>query len=301
MIQGLVSIIIPTYNRANFVVEAIHSAKAQTYPATQIIVIDDGSGDDTAQCVAKIEGIEYYYQNHKGQGAARNYGLSLAQGEYLTSLDSDDLWDCDFVARSVNCLETFELDFVFTNWEKVRQGQLSPSEWLRDGKWKRYRTNRQGDWCLLNPAQLRKLFLDICPAPSSSILVRRSSIVSGWGEHMLIADDWYLLLEMALHRPCRAAFSLTPRWKKRVDGKNVYDGQPTIETLKKLYLHDQQLFKKTFKARLSRSERRKLTLRALRYRLLISMRIALNSEFAVRARIPLIICPLRFIVRRILS
>ena len=301
MIKGLVSIIIPTYNRADYVVEAIHSAKAQTYPATQIIVIDDGSSDDTAQRVAEIENVEYYYQKNKGQGAARNYGLSLAQGEYITSLDSDDLWDPDFVARSVNCLEAFQLDFAFTNWENVRQGQLFPSEWLRDGKWKRYRTDCQGDWSLLNPAQVRKLFLDICPAPSSSILVRRSSIVSGWGEHMLIADDWYLLLEMALHRPCRAAFSMTPRWKKRVDGKNVYDGQPTIETLKKLYLHDQPSFKLAFKARLSRSERRRLTQRELGYRLLLSLRIALNSEFAVRAKIPVIIWPLRLIVRRILN
>jgi glycosyltransferase involved in cell wall biosynthesis len=301
MIKGLVSILIPTYNRADYVVEAIHSAMAQTYAHRQIIVIDDGSCDDTAQFIAGIEGVEYYYQDNKGQGAARNYGLSLAQGEYIASLDSDDLWDSDFLARSVSCLEAFHLDFVFTNWHKVRQGQLYPSEWLRDGKWKQYRTNCQGDWFLLTPMQVKKLFLDICPAPSSSLLVRRTSIVSGWGEHMLIADDWYLLIEIALHRACRAAFSLTPRWRKRVDGKNVYDDQPSIETLRKLYLHDQRAFRSDFRAYLSRSERLRLALRGLKYRLLVTLRTALNSEFAARIRIPVIIAPLRLIVRWILN
>ncbi len=299
-VKGLVSIVIPTYNRADFVVEAIRSAKAQTYPARQIIVIDDGSSDDTAQRVTEIEGIEYFYQSNKGQGAARNSGLRLARGEYIASLDSDDLWENDFLAQSVNCLEAFQLDFVFTNWEKVLQNRLYPSEWLRDGKWKRYRTNCQGEWFILTTEQVKKLFLDICPAPSSSILVRRDSIVSGWGEHMLIADDWYLLLEMALFRPCRAAFSLTPRWKKRVDGKNVYDGQPTIETLRKLYLHDQQIFRSDFKERLTRSQSFRLALRELKFHITLSLRTALNSDFATRMKIPIIIFPLRLIVRRIL-
>src|SRR5687767_13552739 len=210
MIKGLVSIIIPTYNRAEYVVEAIQSAKAQTYRLKQIIVVDDGSCDDTARHVAEVAGVEYYYQGNRGQGAARNQGLRLAKGEYIASLDSDDLWDEDFLTRSVECLEAFRLDFVFTNWVKLRAGQSQPSEWLRDGKWRPYRTRRQGEWSLLNPAQIRKLFLEICPAPSSSLLIRRNSILSGWGEHMWIADDWYLILDMALHRPCTAAFSLTP-------------------------------------------------------------------------------------------
>lgn len=297
MIKGLVSVLIPTYNRAEYVVEAIHSAKAQTYEARQIIVIDDGSCDDTRQRVAEIEGVEYYYQKNMGQGAARNYGLSLARGEFIASLDSDDLWETDFLAESVKCLEVFQLDFVFTNWNKVRQGQVYPSEWLRDGKWKSYQTDCQGDWYLLSDAHLKKLFLDICPAPSSSLLVRRSSIVSGWGEHMLIADDWYFVLEMTLNRSCKAAFSLSPRWNKRVDGKNVYDGQPPIESLRKLYLHDYRSFGTDFKTRLTRGERLRLARRGLKYRLFLSLRKALNSNLATRAKIPVMLAPLRLIVR----
>src|SRR5689334_11856409 len=173
MIEGLVSVIIPTYNRADYVVEAVRSAQAQTYPRKQIIVVDDGSRDDTARRVAGMSGVEYYYQNNRGQGAARNHGLRVAAGEFIASLDSDDLWDADFLSRSVECLEEFRLDFVFTNWVKVRDGQTQPSEWLRDGKWRMYQRRRHGEWSFLNPAEVRKLFLKMCPAPSSSVLIRR--------------------------------------------------------------------------------------------------------------------------------
>src|SRR5438045_7718773 len=136
MIKGLVSVIIPTYNRAEYVVEAIRSAKAQTYPLKQIIVVDDGSCDDTARRVSEVAGVEYYYQVNRGQGAARNHGLRFADGEYVASLDSDDLWDEDFLARSVECLEAFNLDFLFTNLTKVRCNRSHLSELRRDGQWR---------------------------------------------------------------------------------------------------------------------------------------------------------------------
>jgi glycosyltransferase involved in cell wall biosynthesis len=267
MIQGLVSVIIPTYNRADYVVEAVRSVQAQTYPRTQIIVVDDGSRDDTARRVAELGGVEYCYQPNRGQGAARNHGLRFAVGEFIASLDSDDLWDEDFLSRSVECLEEFRLDFVFTNWVKVRDERTLLSEWLRDGKWRAYQTERRGEWWLLTPPQVRKLFLERCPAPSSSLLLRRDSVGAGWGEHMQIADDWYLLLQMALHRPCRAAFTLQPRWRKRVDGLNVYDGRPFVEIVRGLHLHDHRIFRHEFRTHLTRRERFGLVRREAAYRL----------------------------------
>lgn len=284
MIKGLVSVIIPTYNRADSVVEAINSVKSQSYPLTQIIVVDDGSFDDTARRVAEIEGVEYCHQENLGQGAARNHGLRKADGEYIASLDSDDLWDNDFLARSVECLEKFQLDFVFTNWVKVKGDESHSSEWLRDGKWKPYQTNCQGEWSLLGPLQLRELFLRICPAPSSSLLIKRDSIVTGWGEQMRIADDWYLLLDVVLSRPCRAAFSLTPRWRKRVDGKNVYDGQPFAQTVKTLYLHDYQIFAKDFRSKVTHRERSLLLWRASRYRFGRFLHRTVRADLAARGK-----------------
>src|SRR5438874_13642580 len=101
MIKGLVSVIIPTYNRADYVVEAIRSAKGQSYPLKQIIVVDDGSCDDTARRVSEVGGVEYHYQLNRRQGAARNLGLRLARGDYAATLDSDVLWEAGCLARSV--------------------------------------------------------------------------------------------------------------------------------------------------------------------------------------------------------
>jgi glycosyltransferase involved in cell wall biosynthesis len=293
MIQGLVSVIIPTYNRADYVVEAVRSAQAQTYPRKQIIVVDDGSRDDTARRVAEMRGVEYHYQPNRGQGAARNHGLRFAAGEYVASLDSDDLWDADFLSRSVECLEEFRLDFVFTNWVKIRGDRALPSEWLREGKWRAYQTERRGEWWLLTSPQARKLFLEGCPAPSSSLLLRRDSIVSGWGEHMRIADDWYLLLKMVLHRPCRAAFTLRSRWRKRVDGLNVYDGQPFAEIVRSLYRHDHRTFRHEFRARLTRRERLALARREAAYRLRLFLHDSVKTDFAERLKVSPIIGGLR--------
>lgn len=90
----LVSIIIPTYNRAEFIAEAIISVLSQTYSNIELIVIDDGSTDNTQQIVSTIidKRLTYIKQNNRGRSNARNYALSLATGKYITFLDSDDLY-----------------------------------------------------------------------------------------------------------------------------------------------------------------------------------------------------------------
>lgn len=215
MYQKLVSVIIPTYNRARLVVEAIESVKAQSYPTIQIIVADDGSQDDTAQRIAKFENVEYYYQENKGQAAARNLGLRYAKGEYIASLDSDDRWHKDFLEVAVAGLEQFQADFVFLNWTEISETKQSASDWERSGGWRKY-SNNDGKWTLLNAKEVRELYIKTCPAPSSALLIRHSSFVSDWNEEMKIADDWFLILEMVLMKPCRAAFTLSRYWTKHV-------------------------------------------------------------------------------------
>lgn len=93
----LVSVIVPTFNRRDLVTEAIRSVLAQTQPVDEIIVIDDGSTDGTAAALTEAFGsrIRYVWQENAGVSAARNRGLALAEGEYLTLLDSDDRWHPD--------------------------------------------------------------------------------------------------------------------------------------------------------------------------------------------------------------
>ncbi len=93
--KSLISVIIPAYNTKRYLGEAIESALGQTYPAVEIIVVDDGSTDNTkdiAHSYWKEGKIKYIHQENKGLSAARNAGIRAAQGEYIALLDSDDIF-----------------------------------------------------------------------------------------------------------------------------------------------------------------------------------------------------------------
>ncbi|MDD5454425.1 MAG: glycosyltransferase [Candidatus Ratteibacteria bacterium] len=92
--EPLISVIIPAYNRAKFLEEAVKSVLAQTYKNWELIIVDDGSTDDTSEVVKKFldERIIYLHQDNKGASAARNKGILKAKGEYIAFLDSDDMW-----------------------------------------------------------------------------------------------------------------------------------------------------------------------------------------------------------------
>src|SRR5690606_31994309 len=97
---GLVSVIIPTYNRSGLLLEALDSLARQTYRPIEAIVVDDGSSDDTPEAVNRwISGlvsgdglrVRYHRQSNKGAPSARNRGLIESRGEFIQFLDSDDL------------------------------------------------------------------------------------------------------------------------------------------------------------------------------------------------------------------
>jgi len=102
-----VSVIIPTYNRKEYVQEAIDSVLAQTYTDYEIIVIDDGSSDVTGEALRARYGdrIRYIWQENQGESAARNYGIGISQGEFVALLDSDDLWLPDKLAKQIDVLD----------------------------------------------------------------------------------------------------------------------------------------------------------------------------------------------------
>ena len=90
--HGLVSILMPAYNGGSYIQQAIESIISQTYSAWELIIVDDGSQDNTADIVSQYDDfrIHYVYQENKGQASALNRGLELAGGEYITTLDVDD-------------------------------------------------------------------------------------------------------------------------------------------------------------------------------------------------------------------
>lgn len=102
-----VSVIIPTYNRSQIVKETIGSVLAQTLEDLEIIVVDDGSTDDTRNVIEAFTDrrVKYFYKTNGGPANARNYGLSKARGEYIGFLDSDDLWPKNYIEVMVSHLE----------------------------------------------------------------------------------------------------------------------------------------------------------------------------------------------------
>jgi glycosyltransferase involved in cell wall biosynthesis len=100
--NDLVSVIIPTYNRSQFVTEAIDSVLHQTYPNIELIVVNDGSTDDTEQKLQPYLGnIIYEWQENQGPGPAVNTGLRVAKGKYIARLDDDDLFTPDKIEKQV--------------------------------------------------------------------------------------------------------------------------------------------------------------------------------------------------------
>lgn len=88
--DATVSVVITCYKQSAFVAEAIESVLAQTYPPSEITVVDDGSPDDTAAVVSRYPGVRYVYQDNQDVSTARNTGIRLATGKYLNFLDGDD-------------------------------------------------------------------------------------------------------------------------------------------------------------------------------------------------------------------
>jgi len=103
--EGLVSVIIPAFNAERCLQDSVDGALAQTYAPIEVIVVNDGSTDATAAVAARYgERIVYREQANRGQGAARNAGLRISQGEFVAFLDADDYWKPTFVQTCVEYL-----------------------------------------------------------------------------------------------------------------------------------------------------------------------------------------------------
>ena len=102
-----VSVIVPTYKHRDFVLATLDSVFAQTFTDYEVIVVNDGSPDDTADVLrplAEAGRIRYVEQENQGQAAARNRGIAQARGEFVALLDDDDLWPPDKLEWQVGCL-----------------------------------------------------------------------------------------------------------------------------------------------------------------------------------------------------
>ena len=164
--EPTVSVIIPTYNRAKLVVQAIESVLNQTYRKIEIIVVDDGSTDNTLEVLKQYEGnIKYIFQERSERSKARNEGYRHSRGDFISFLDSDDLWLPTKIEKQIEVMnERPDVDVVYTGIEFI------------DGNGKLL----VGDTCWDSP-QREVLYEDlmthnVITGTTSSVMVRRTCL-----------------------------------------------------------------------------------------------------------------------------
>lgn len=255
-VQPLISVIIPTYNRAALLPDAIDSVLDQDYPRVEAIVVDDGSTDETPEVLSHYPQVIHFRQSNSGQGAARQTGLQRAQGAFVATLDSDDIWNRNFLSSSLAALQESGSGFVFSSWATqdangsiLSHGSLDQLTYLT-----REPTTQLRDWRILSAESTRRIFTRHCPAPSSSLLVDRRWIKRGWLAGFRVADDWAFLLDSILSQPTPSAYRPVPLWRKRLDGSNICDRHADPIRLAEKETHDLALIIQRFGAQLSPGE-----------------------------------------------
>lgn len=115
-----ITVIIPTYNSAKYIKEAVDSALSQTYKDIEIIVVDDGSTDNTKDVLKKyIDNgkIRYIYQANGGPASARNKGINNSSGEFIAFLDADDIWFPDKLKKQIPLFNNSDIGLVYSDME----------------------------------------------------------------------------------------------------------------------------------------------------------------------------------------
>lgn len=129
----LVSVVVPVYNGERFLAAALESILAQDYRPIEIIVVDDGSTDRTADIAQAVKGVRYHYQSNQGPGAARNVGMGLARGEFIAFLDSDDLIAPNKIGVQVGYLLSYpEVGCAVARQVVFYEPGVEPPRWLRE-------------------------------------------------------------------------------------------------------------------------------------------------------------------------
>jgi glycosyltransferase involved in cell wall biosynthesis len=191
--RGRVSVVVPTYNYAEYLPQAIQSVLGQTLADWELIVVDDGSTDGTAGVVARFDDgrIRYAYQDNRGPSAARNHGLDLARGEYFTMLDADDWLAPNSLADRAALLDRHpEYGAVYSDgYICDREGR--PLGRLSDNR----AANYVGD--VYNELVKMNFFGTLSP-----VIVRRK-VLTDLGlrhdESNVFVEDWDFLMRLAEH------------------------------------------------------------------------------------------------------
>jgi len=187
-VPGRISVVMPCFNSARFLAEAIESVHAQGYGDVELIVVDDGSTDESLSILRRHDGaIRLIEQSRRGPYPARNAGLAVCTGEFVAFLDSDDLWRPDALQLLHDALTRHGADLAYCGWQNVGdtvQGEpFVPPAYEKD-----------------DPVEQ---FLRSCPWPIHAALVKRSLVrqLGGFSERRFSSMDYdFWLRALALTR-----------------------------------------------------------------------------------------------------
>ena len=221
--KPVVSVIIPAYNAGVYLKETLESALAQTYTSLEIIVVDDGSTDDTASLVKSFgERVKLVSQKNAGCSAARNTGIRNATGDLVAFLDSDDLWAPEKLSTQVSVFKPHE-GFNYTN--RSNFGILGAlSEHQSDGV-KHH-----------NGMIFERLLEEGNFVTTSSVLMERSWCLElgTFRESLKVAEDWDLWLRSCERKPVSFCQQSLVRYRihtgniSRTSILNMFDAQNWI-------------------------------------------------------------------------
>ncbi|HZV37897.1 MAG TPA: glycosyltransferase family A protein [Pseudoxanthomonas sp.] len=221
-----VSIIIPAYDAAAYVAEAVQSALAQTWPDKEVIVVDDGSSDATAAIAGSIAGATCLRQANAGVSHARNTGVRHSSGDLVAFLDADDVWHPGKLEAQVRLLERYpDCDLVYANFVEV-PGALAPRGWPGD----------EGLPPHLRTTELESSFLHPFFG-TSTVVVRRSAFdrVGGFDETLPYAEDVDFFLKVLVERPATAMVEAAVVYKRDVQGSLSHDSASGYAKLLEVY------------------------------------------------------------------
>lgn len=228
MKRPAVSVIIPTYNNAALLPETLDGVTRQTIKEVEIMVVDDGSTDQTADTVRKYgPSIIYRYQANEGQAGARNNGVRLSRGEYIAFCDHDDIWNPGHLESLLECFALFpDTAMTFDNAEYFGQGDVRLHLPRRTSESLRHRK-----------IGLNFLFRRYPIATMSVVMVRRKyfQMLQGLNQTVGIMDDYHFYFRLAARFEVRYVDFVG--CKKRVSDTNL----STISNLKEMnirYLED---------------------------------------------------------------
>lgn len=187
MYDKKVSVIICVYNGEKYIKECIKSIEQQTYKNMEIILIDDGSTDNTNEIVKECSHIRYIYQKNMGLAGARNTALKYVTGEYITMLDVDDLYMADKISKQVEYLEkNKEIDIVYNDVELIDQ----------DGKFIKILKSDYGQ--LEHSYFLANLFFRQIIHCTASMMFRKKCFSKlRYAEDIKQSEDYYITIQLA--------------------------------------------------------------------------------------------------------